>query len=53
MSDSPHICVICGESLILTDEKVVVVDVLPADEGLIQRVVHKECIDNLRESFRR
>ena len=52
MSDTPHICVICGESLIIIDETVVV-DVLPTEDGIIQRVVHKKCIDDLRESLKR
>ena len=50
MSDT-HICVICGENLIPEKENIVV-DVFPTDEGPIQRIVHKECIDYIKESIK-
>jgi len=50
MNDDPHICVICGDS-IKTEKDSIVVEVLPSDDGIIQRLVHKECIENIKNSF--
>jgi hypothetical protein len=50
MNDDSRICVICGEYLDIEGDTVVV-EVLPSSEGTIQRVVHKECIENIRKSF--
>jgi len=50
MNDDTHICVICGDYL-NPDTETIVVEVLPSSEGGIQRIVHKECIENIKKNF--
>jgi len=52
MNESPHVCVTCGENLLL-DSDLIVVDVLPSPNGYIQRVVHKECLDKIKKDCKK